>query len=556
MALEPAVVDALVDALFAQHPDLRVTALGTDGLVVPVPASVPVTTHRVVYSSLVELVVVDDVLLVIEAWERAVKTGASHARVRLLANPDHPVMVHFADVRHRHGVFLRFIVGAQAAERVDGPVHTGIRPRLSLWHKDERAVIVAVDEAATRILGWSAAELIGHRSVEFIHPDDHARAIGNWMDMLARPTAQQRVRLRHRHRDGSWVWFEVTNHNLTDDPDQRCVVAEMIDISDEMAAQEALRANEQLLRRLTEALPQGVLQVCVDRRIVYRNDRLAAILGAGAAASVDEQFAGTTANDRPVLDAALRAALGHGRDADVQLTIQRPDGDVRACSVSIRALAGESGVVTGAILSVLDVTEDARLRQELEQRATFDALTRCHNRAATIHALEKTLTRRRKRDGGVAVVFFDLDQFKEVNDHFGHAAGDALLEHVATRLLDAARDGDLVGRLGGDEFLVVCQAVSSGDDALQIAGRFADSLDGDITLGGVQITPRASVGVAWTGCGEDADAMVARADTAMYLSKTAGDGRPVLASPIVRSGSAAHDGRHPTSRPRRSPATA
>ena len=524
---------------------MRVAALGPDGLVVPMPSSVPVTTQQVIHASLLELVVPDDVLPVIEAWERAVQSGADHARVRLLADPDRPVMVHFADVRHRYGVFLRFIVGQHIAEG-GGSVRTEIRPRLSIWRKDERAVIVEVDEAATPILGWRRGELVGQRSVEFIHPDDHQRAIATWMDMLSRPQSKQRVRLRHRHRDGSWIWFEVTNHNLINDPDRRCVDAEMIDISDEMAAHEALRASEQLLRRLTEALPLGVLQVDVERRIVYRNDRLVAIVGVSDAATVDEQFAGTAAVDRPMLDDAVRAVLAEGRDADLQLTIGHPDDAVRACSVRMRALNDESGAVTGAILAVSDVTEDARLRQELEQRATFDALTLCHNRAATIHALERTLSQRRRADAGVAVVFFDLDHFKEVNDRFGHAAGDEVLAHFASGLLGAARAGDMVGRLGGDEFLVVCEAVPSPDEAFRTAMRFAASAAaaGDGPAGDTRITPRASVGVAWSRGDEDADALVARADAAMYQSKTNGDGRPVLALPTLRAVPSEHGTRH------------
>ena len=100
--------------------------------------------------------------------------------------------------------------------------------------------------------------MVGHRSIEFIHPDDHALAIDNWMEMLALPGPGRRVRLRHRRKDGSWVWFEVTNHNLLDDPDHGCVVCEIVDISEEMAAHEELRAREQLLDRLAEAIPLGL----------------------------------------------------------------------------------------------------------------------------------------------------------------------------------------------------------------------------------------------------------------------------------------------------------
>jgi len=114
----------------------------------------------------------------------------------------------------------------------------------------------------TALLGWTPAELSGRRSLDLVHPDDHERAIASWMDMLSTPPgAARRVRLRHLHKNGQAVWFEITNHNHLADADRPGVIAEMLDISDEMAAQEAVRAAEQLMRRLTETLPLGILQI-------------------------------------------------------------------------------------------------------------------------------------------------------------------------------------------------------------------------------------------------------------------------------------------------------
>lgn len=129
-------------------------------------------------------------------------------------------------------------------------------PRFATLCKDPRSVIVKADEAITRILGWSAQELEGRRSPEILHPEDHALAIDNWMQMLAGP--ERRVRLRHRRSDGSWVWLEVTNHNLLMHPEHKCVVSEVVDISEEMAALE-------LVDRLAEAVPVGLFQVDSQR---------------------------------------------------------------------------------------------------------------------------------------------------------------------------------------------------------------------------------------------------------------------------------------------------
>jgi diguanylate cyclase (GGDEF)-like protein len=130
-----------------------------------------------------------------------------------------------------------------------------------------------------------------------------------------------------------------------------------------------------------------------------------------------------------------------------------------------------------------------------------------------------------------AVIFVDLDRFKEVNDQWGHAAGDAMLEIVARRLLRSVRRRDLVGRIGGDEFLIVCPGITAAAQAMRAATRVADTLQHRVRLNKVQVPCQASIGVAWSAGREaDADTLVSQADAAMYESKREGSGRPVLYS--------------------------
>jgi diguanylate cyclase (GGDEF)-like protein len=118
------------------------------------------------------------------------------------------------------------------------------------------------------------------------------------------------------------------------------------------------------------------------------------------------------------------------------------------------------------------------------------------------------------------VIFVDLDNFKAVNDRHGHAVGDELLIVVGERLTRAVRHGDFVGRLGGDEFLVVCPDVAGADEAKTITDRIAAAVQGQLRIGGSPIELRASVGVAYAGRREaTADALVSAADAAMYAAK-------------------------------------
>src|SRR5207237_270884 len=135
--------------------------------------------------------------------------------------------------------------------------------------------------------------------------------------------------------------------------------------------------------------------------------------------------------DRDTLEPAIEAVL-LGGDVDLDVRIDRIDGSGRAlCTVALRALTSPEGVVTGAVGCLTDVTDAARMRAELEHRATFDDLTGCINRATAMRALNHALT---QTAGDVAVVFLDLDGFKAVNDRHGHAVGDTMLVAVAARL--------------------------------------------------------------------------------------------------------------------------
>jgi PAS domain S-box-containing protein len=269
-------LDTALQALLAEYPDAHVAAIGDDGLYVPVPASVRLGEHRELHvRSTLDLVVPEERELVLHTWGRARSSGAASTQLHLRVDPDRLVVVHFLDARPRHGVYIGVLVGAEGAAVPDLRAIPPSPPRIARVHKNELAVFSAVDEALTQLLGWSPADLLGHRSLEFIHPDDQERAVQSWMQMLSEPDHQQpAVRLRHRRSDGSWVWFEVTNHNRLAHGADPHVLAEMIDISDEMAAQEALEAREQLLHRLAEALPIGVFQVLADGRIAYTNERL------------------------------------------------------------------------------------------------------------------------------------------------------------------------------------------------------------------------------------------------------------------------------------------
>jgi len=180
--------------------------------------------------------------------------------------------------------------------------------------------------------------------------------------------------------------------------------------------------------------------------------------------------------------------------------------------------------------------ENGRLYGELRHRALHDPLTGLANRSLFHDRVEHALARLVRRQGGiVAVLFIDLDDFKAVNDTFGHAVGDRLLAIVAERLRAVVRPADTVARLGGDEFAFVLEEFASGDEALAIAERAIGAIAAPFDLAGRSVTVSISIGVALRSVdGANVAGLVEEADAAMYEAKRTGKGRAVRFYPGLR----------------------
>ncbi len=472
---------------------------------------------------MVDLVVAPEAMKVVVAWEQVAVSGLSFIEIHARADASQLLTLTFVDMRHRYGLWIGALAPARGtAALAPVPKLAGelaalpSRPRTATIIKTEHAVIDSIDERAHQMLGWTAEQMIGKRSTEFLHPEDHDRAVMAWLDLLANH-GYGRVRTRHRCVDGTWLWIE-TDHTYveaSDDGTPPHVIAELTDITDEMTAHEELNRRERLFRRLAESMPVGILQLTGTRRVSYANHQLAETLGAPDVDSVDGLITAVTAAGRPALEGAIDAALRRGDDATVEVQVRRrSDGQLRTVTVTVIALSEDEGV-PGALCCVVDVTEAALLREELRAQATFDALTGCRTRAAAMSHVDSELA----KGGCVTAIFVDLDDFKPVNDQYGHDVGDQVLVRIASRLRDAAPSTGLVGRLGGDEFLVLIPGSLRDGDTVTLIDRIAATVAVPVELPMATLAIGASMGVALSRPGDDAASLVKRADHAMYAAK-------------------------------------
>ena len=199
--------------------------------------------------------------------------------------------------------------------------------------------------------------------------------------------------------------------------------------------------------------------------------------------------------------------------APAVVAVQAARGSAASATVAVGA------VLAGTILAVHQVGL-LRARAATEHQATHDALTGLPNRTLVVDRLDRSIAHARRTSGSCAVLFMDLDRFKEVNDTFGHAAGDGLLRAVADRLTLCVRDEDTVARLAGDEFVILLPHLAAPDDVVTVAARVLDALGEPFTVADERLLLAGSIGIAlYPADGQSAQDLLAAADAAMYRAK-------------------------------------
>lgn len=317
---------------------------------------------------------------------------------------------------------------------------------------------------------------------------------------------------------------------------QQGLVLSFRDVSEQRRTTARLAASEERYRLLAENASDVVFRASLDGVTEWITDSVTPLVGWAPADLIQRPFAPFVHPDDMALLQEVDAAFSRGERRQFRLRVQRRDGDYHWISVNARGMTTTNGEVVGIIGSWRDAQTEVEAEAELDRRARIDPLTGLYNRQEILEQLVR-LTQRRQHpaqrhrdDGALAVLFCDIDHFKEINDHHGHGGGDAVLQALAQRLRASTRLGDLVGRIGGDELLVVLQSVPSLEVALEIAHKMHAAARQPLQLPTGVVVPTLSIGVTLIQPEEAIDAVVARADAAMYEAKQGGRDRVIAFS--------------------------
>jgi diguanylate cyclase (GGDEF)-like protein/PAS domain S-box-containing protein len=394
---------------------------------------------------------------------------------------------------------------------------------------DGRWTMEFVSEGCQRLTGYPASDLLRSRRrayADLIFTDDlpklrevvkHAIATGE----------RYSVEYRIRHADGEPRWVWERGIAIFTGPDAPVVFEGFIeDITDRKRAEQALAEAEHRYHSIFEQSLEGIFRTTPDGRYEVANPALARIYGydspedlVAAVENISQQLyvnPGRREEFRRLIET-------EGAVTGFEYESYRRNREVMWVSVNARAVRDTDGRVTHYEGTLEDVTERKRYQERIEQQANFDALTGLANRTLLADRLRQAVAIAERGSASVAVAFVDLDQFKFINDSFGHQMGDALLQAKAERLKACLRETDTVARQGGDEFVLLLRDYATADDLTRIVQRVHAAMGEPWVAGRREFHVTCSIGVSvYPQDGRTADMLLRNADSAMYKAKENG----------------------------------
>ncbi len=391
--------------------------------------------------------------------------------------------------------------------------------------------------AAERLFGLSNAEIVGSSGLQFLHPEDVELAVASLASVQDKNVGSP-IELRVQTPTG-WKLVELIGANVVGKPPIDGLVWCLRDLTERRRWEVATNDIERFRSLVHNS---ASILLLLDRAGTVRSVSAAItrMLGHDQALVEGHPLEDLVVQaDRSALGEALATALDREQAEEgptiVEVDLRRRDGGVPVpCELSIVNLLDDP-TVNGLVVSAHNITQLRSTRDALERLATRDPLTGLPNRKLILDRIEQMQKRGRRTGHDGAVLFVDLDRFKDVNDSLGHRVGDDVLRQAAIRFQGALREEDSIGRLGGDEFVVLVEG-SGSHHAEAAAARLLESLTVPFAVHSAarpQLTIAASIGIV-SGAYASAEDLLMDADVALYEAKATGRNRAVRFEPHMR----------------------
>ncbi len=405
----------------------------------------------------------------------------------------------------------------------------------AVWDWDFEAGTIWRSDNVYALFGYAQGEIEPSASgwEALLHPEDCLRAMTSMQRVIASNASEWEEHYRLRRRDGSYAQVLDRCFILRDERGQALrAVGGMVDVTEKHQQETDLR----LLRRAVESTENGVSisdARLPDIPLVYVNTAFERITGYSADEVLGRNCRFLQGDERDQIGRhEIRRGVEHGREARALLRNYRKDGSLFWNDLHVNPVRDDAGVITHYVGVQYDVTERQRYQEQIAHLATHDELTGLPNRTLLLDRLQQAIASAARYDRGVGVLFVDLDNFKMINDSLGHGAGDQTLRAVANRFSACVRDADTVGRIGGDEFVLLISEQADGTGISRVIERIEAAFAEPLEVGDDQHYVTCSMGYScYPQDGDDAESLLMHADIAMYEAKQAGRNRVMQYKP-------------------------
>lgn len=400
--------------------------------------------------------------------------------------------------------------------------------RLLADYASDLIVRVAVDgtrryvsPSVREMLGWTPEQFAAQRG-GLIHPDDR-HLIDVVLARLHQSGQPELIRYRTRNSSGEYRWLEAIGRLAPspDHPGETETVYSARDVTRRVLAEEALADSEKRLRQITDNVPAIIAHVDKNQRYTFINAFASDVIGVEASSNI-----GRTVEEMrgPALYAVLRPHIEqalHGTVSSFEYQMHVADR-TRYFQATYLPATTADGAPNGFYTLTTEITRIKQAEQQLDFLAHHDALTGIANRLSFRENVGRAVDHAAATHEPLLLMMIDVDHFKQINDTYGHAAGDTALSEVASRLKTSIRKSDLLARLGGDEFVILCHDIDDADTARQLAEKIIDAMTPPVPIGMTAVKVTLSIGLALCRDATSGDELSQRADEALYQAKEAG----------------------------------
>lgn len=400
----------------------------------------------------------------------------------------------------------------------------------AVWDWNVETGEVHISKLGMQMFGYAGDEGLNHidKWEERCHPDDKAQVRTFMKDHFWSQTSNFDADFRVRCKDGSWKWVRARGMVVRQDAQGRPqrMIGTYVDISERRQREVELRLASAVFNIADEAM----VVTSPKNEIISVNPAFTIVTGYAPEEAIGRNPNMLSAKTHSkAFYQALWTQLVESGSWSGEVLNRKKSGEVYVEWLSIKRVLDDKGQLTHHVAVFSDITARKAAEGRIRHLAMHDALTDLPNRTLLTERIEQAIVRARRDKSRLGLLYFDLDQFKPINDSLGHEVGDLLLKAVTRRVLDCVRESDTVARVGGDEFVVLLPALAEERDALMVAEKIRAALNQPFQVAGNTLNISTSIGLAiYPEHGDDEQTLTRNADAAMYQAKTQGRNRVVV----------------------------